>query len=322
MYQSGIKNSFVGICVALLFFVALAPRTSAETYYYPVSYNQNNTAYLQALINQLNTLLAQLQMMQLGNQNSNYHKYYFNDGTLKKNNSTYKNFYSHEYDIDVSTEDADTSDSDTVTLLGEIDLSDAPYADVWFEYGTDSDLDEETDSERVTDDETFEIEVDNINEDDQYYFRAVAEDPSGFRAYGSIKGFEVNGNNNNTNDGDTPNATTDDAEDVDDNGAELHGDIDMNDYENGIAFFVYGEDESSVEDVEDESEYADIDEDGDNLQKILLSSNLDDDRTFWSMVSGLDNDTDYFFRICVEYDDADDDQTLVCGDVENFTTDN
>jgi hypothetical protein len=114
--------------------------------------------------------------------------------------------------------------------------------------------------------------------------------------------------------------TTEEADDVDEDSAKLEGDIEMNDYENGIAFFVYGEDEDEIDDVENEDEYRDVESDGDDIQKILLSSNLDDDRSFTARLNSLDEDTDYYFRICVEYDDEDDDETLVCGDVENFTT--
>lgn len=311
--------AFVVMAFALAF---VAPKAQAATYYY--NQGDSNAASIEALVKQINALLAQLQRTQASNSNGMYHKYYFNDGTPKK-----KTYTSASYDIEVRTKDANVDSDDMVELVGEVELDDAPYADVWFEYGTDSDLDEETDSDRVTDDETFEIEIDDVDEDDQYYFRAVAQDPRGYRVYGRIMGFEVddNGENNdndddNDNDADTPDATTDDAEDVDENSAELHGDIDMNDYENGIAFFVYGEDEDAVEDVEDESEFDDVEQDGDDLKEILLSSNLDDDRNFSVNISNLDEDTDHFFRICVEYDDEDDDQTLVCGEVEEFTTDN
>ncbi len=309
-------RAITGFMIGVFSLALLAPKAEAATYYYQNPYG--NETYIAALVKQINTLLAQLQALQ--NSNGYYNNYNTNTYTKKK---TYS---SNSYDISVSTEDANADDDDTVELVGEVELDDAPYADVWFEYGTDTDLDEETDSERVTDDETFEIEVDDIDEDEQYYFRAVAQDPRGYRVYGRIMGFEVddNGNNNDDddNDGDTPDATTEDADDVDEDSAELNGEIDMNDYENGIAFFVYGEDESAVEDVEDESEYNDVDEDGDDLQKVLLSSSFDDTRTFWANISGLNDDTDYYFRICVEYDDEDDDETLVCGDVESFTTDN
>jgi hypothetical protein len=50
-------------------------------------------------------------------------------------------------------------------------------------------------------------------------------------------------------------------------------------------------------------------------------SGLDGIRTFWASISGLEDDSDYFFRICVEYEDEDNDTVLECGAVESFTTD-
>lgn len=316
------KKAFLGLCIALCIFAFGTPFASAESYYY-VNQSNYSTNQLQSLINQLNVLLAKLQALQ-GYSNVNYHKYYYTDFTPKQNTYSY-NYGSKSYDVEVSTDDADVESDDTAVLSGDVELDDAPYAIVWFDYGTDGDMDEESDSLKLTDDDSFEIEVDDLDEDERYYFRAVAEDPSGYRVYGSIKAFgtdeDDDDDDDNDNDEDTPEATTQDAEDVEEDRAELHGEIEMNDFDDGIAFFVYGEDESAIEDVEDEDTYNDVDEDGDDLQKILLSSNLDDTRTFWTTVSGLDDDTDYFFRICVQYEDEDNDDVLECGSVESFTTD-
>ena len=67
----------------------------------------------------------------------------------------------------------------------------------------------------------------------------------------SVLSFQDNDEDGNNNDED-PDVTTDDAEDVEDDRAELHGEVDMNDFNNGVVFFVYGEDEDQVEDVEDD----------------------------------------------------------------------
>src|SRR5690606_5339009 len=134
-------------------------------------------------------------------------------------------------------------------------------------------------------------------------------------------GDDYNDDDDHDND-DIPDVNTEDAEDVDEDSAELHGEVDMNDFEDGRVFFVYGQDESDIEDVEDEDSYSDVDEQGDDLQKVQVYSNLDNSRSFWVSVFGLDDDTDYYFRICVEYEDEDGDDTLECGSVEEFTTDN
>lgn len=122
---------------------------------------------------------------------------------------------------------------------------------------------------------------------------------------------------------DEPEAHTDEADDIDRNEAEISGEVDMNDFEDGEAFFVYGTDEDLVEDVEhDFDSYSDVDTEGDRLEKIRVDSSLDGSDDYREYIYGLDRDEDYFFRICVGYEDEDDDEVLACGDVEEFTTDN
>jgi hypothetical protein len=328
--KNSIKTLSIWLFMVCVLFVGYATTASADDdRYYKRGYSYNDNYYyndnsdaIARLIAQINALKAQLEQIERTTSYTtgygNYNKYYFKDGTPKK--KTY-NYYSSDYDFDVSTEDYDVESDDTVTLFGEIDLDGASYADVWFEYGTDGDLDEETSSRRITRDTRFSVELDDLDEDEQYYFRAVAQAPGGSRTYGSVRGFETDEDDDDNDDEDVPSATTDEAEDVEENSAELHGDIDMNDYDNGIAFFVYGEDEDEIEDVEDETRYNDVHNDGDDIRTVLLTNNLDNDSSFSVRVNGLDDDTDHFFRICVEYDDEDDDETLVCGDVEEFTTD-
>ena len=95
----------------------------------------------------------------------------------------------------------------------------------------------------------------------------------------------------------------------------------MNDFDNGVVFFVYGEDEDLVEEIEDEYDsYNDVDEDGDDLQKVLMDSDVDNSASYELSLFSLDEDTDYFFQICLEYEDEDGDDILVCGGVEEFTT--
>ena len=150
----------------------------------------------------------------------------------------------------------------------------------------------------------------------------MAEGPNGRRDYGRVLTFRTDDDGRGGRDDDEPRAETDSADDVDEDSAELRGEVDMNDFRNGIVFFVYGEDEDQIEDVErDYDSFSDVDEDGDDLQKELVDSDLDGRDDYRERVSGLDEVTEYFFRICVEYEDEDNDDTLECGDVEDFTTD-
>lgn len=167
-----------------------------------------------------------------------------------------------------------------------------------------------------------------------YYYRAVLEDRRGDTYEGSVQSVSVGGTSyNNYNDDwydndddwndddeDIPDVTTDDADDVTESRAELRGEVDMQNAEDGIVFFVYGEDEDQVEDAADEDRYSDIDTDNEDLQKVKVASNFDDEDDFYAVVTGLADNTDHYFRICVEYEDEDNDDRLECGDVESFET--
>ncbi len=316
--RTQILNTFGALALAVMFFMASTPFASAQTYYYYPTYPQADySAQIQMLLKQVQALTLQLQAMRAtypSNQGNHY-------GYA---NNYYGNYYTGNYDIEVSTEDADIESDDTATLSGEVELDGASYATVWFEYGQDGDLDEDSDSLRVTTDRSFDIEVDDVDTDESYYFRAVAEAPNGERAYGTIRSFGDDDNDDDDNDSndETPDVTTEDTDNIDEDSARISGEVDMNDFNNGLAFFVYGQDEDMVSDVEDENQYADIDEDGDDLQKVQVASSFDGTRTFWASFSGLDDDTEYFYRMCVQYEDEDGDDVLECGDVESFETDN
>ena len=122
---------------------------------------------------------------------------------------------------------------------------------------------------------------------------------------------------------DYPDVRTDRATDIRRTGAEISGSVDMNDYRNGLVFFVYGEDSDLVEDIPyDFDQYDDIDEEGDDLQVIRIDSDLDDDDSYEKRLVGLDDNTDYYFSLCVEYDDQYyDEKRIICGRTREFETD-
>jgi len=298
------KKAIIGIFIGIVMFAMSVPSAQAQTYYYASNQTYSN-AQIQSLINQLTALIAELRALQGKTGPINDPK-----GQDSKGN----------YNVRVTTRDVDVESGDTAVLGASLNLDRASYAYVWFEYGKRGRLTEKTESFKLTTNRTFKIAVDDLDEDTQYSFRAVAEDPAGYRTYGSVKTFFTEDDDWNNNYGDTPEVQTDDAKDIKDRSAKLHGKVWMNDYENGTVFFVYGEDEDSVEEVEDESTYSRIDENGDDLKKVRVYSNLDDDRSFWVTVYGLDARTVHYFRICVEYEDDYNDDTLECGDVKRFTT--
>lgn len=301
------KKYITWMVVPVLMFVLIVP-TGAQAATVSVA-NQQQIAYLYTLVAQLQAQLNAL-LAQTG-------------GATATNN------------VSVQTDGVSVVDNDYIEMNGRVTFKQDGDARVWFEYGLTNALSYSTESEDISnkdrnDSVSFSLIAPDLNNNAVYYYRAVAEGDDGRFAEGLIRSFKFDGtgrsgsgdSDDDDTDDDTPSVTTDNADDVQNDSAVLTGDIDMNDFENGYVFFVYGEDESAVEDAADESEYGDIDTDGDDLRKVVVESNFDDDDSFEETVTGLNDDTDYFFRLCVQYDDEDDDATLECGDVEDFTTEN
>ena len=272
--------------------------------------------------------------------NSNPYGFTFNES------GSYGGSYGNNDDRpDVDTQRVRDIDEDSAELNGEVDMNDFRNGIVFFVYGQDEDMIEDVERdydsyEDVDDDEEdddFEVErvdrdlddrddysedVNGLEEDERYYVVLCVEyeDEDGDERLecGDVEDFETDGDSSNDEE---PDAETRSATDIEDDRAELRGEIDMNDFDDGLVFFVYGEDESDVEDVEDEDEYTDIDEQGDDLQKIVIDNNLSGQEDYNRTVFNLDDNTDIYFRICVEFENEDDDQELVCGQVREFETD-
>ena len=318
-------KKLISACMAVTFaFTLAAPAAHAQTYYYnsyaPQS-KEAQIAYLQGIVAQL---IAQIQARGYGIQ-YNYQTGYNYGYQYQNRNNQYGLGLRllDDADVEVETGYAKYSGGE-VTLHGKVDLKGASYAYAWFEYGKDDEnMDEDTSKVKKTRDDDFsaEIDIDDLEEDEFYYYRAVVKDDNGGYDHGVIRSFYVSNGGRSSRNDDEPEANTDDADNIDENEARMQGEVDMNDFNNGRVFFVYGEDESQVEDVEDEDRYRDIDEDGDDLQKVVADSDLDGKRTYWYRVWGLNDNTDYYYRICVEYEDDSHDEQLVCGDVEHFETD-
>lgn len=234
-------------------------------------------------------------------------------------------------DIEIATRTAlDISDTEALLRGRVVDFGQSDFADVWFEYDTNRfRFDDVTVIERIEDSEDgyFERRVAGLDEDTVYYYRAVGEDEDEDVDYGSIVMFRTDDSDSDDDDDDDdsdnePDTITRNAAIITDDSAELRGSVDMNDFENGEVFFVYGEDEDQVADVEDDYDsYSDVDEDGDDLQKVRVDTDLDSDDSYEEEVEDLDNDTRYYFSICVGYEDEDEDDVLLCGDTRSFTTD-
>lgn len=272
----------------------------------------NQTAMLQAYIRQLEALLERLRELQ---RDQDYDYDYGNGRS----------------DVDVTTLRATDIDGEDATLNGEVDFNDENEATVYFRWGTSAgNLSRETTNivlDADEDDERFAATITNLDEDKTYYFRAVAEDENGDRAYGAILSFRSDDDGEDDGDGDDdyedyPEVDTEDALNITDSTAKLYGEVAMEDFNNGTVFFVYGEDEDQVEGIENDYDtYEDVDEDGDDLQKIFVDGDLDDSREYWASIAGLNDDTEIFYTLCVAFEDEDGDEVIRCGEVESFVTD-
>lgn len=300
------KKYFTWVVVPVLMFVMIAPVNAQAA-------TMANQQQIAALYAQIAVLQAQLLALQQAN-----------GGIGGAKSTTY---------LAVETQGVNVVDREFVEMDGRVTFKRSDDARVWFEYGESYALSYSTPSEliknkRSGDTVSFSLIAPDLDNNTIYYYRAVAEGEDGKFAEGTIKSFRYDGRSGSSNDddddnnSDTPDVTTDEADDVETTRATLTGEVDMNDANDGYVFFVYGEDEDAIDDASDESEYRDIDTDGDDIRKVVVDSSFDDDDTVEKTISGLNDDTDYYFRLCVEFEDEDDDVTLECGDVEEFTTDN
>jgi len=307
------KKVFASFGVAVLFALGMlsAPATThAASYYYNGGYVNTEQLRLQ-LIAQIQVLLAQLNALDGGG-------YYVPGG-----NSA----------VDVETQSVRSPERDRAQLVGEVDLNGEDMAYVWFEYGTSRALTQKTGEARIDDNdpERFLYTLRDLTPYRTYYYRAMAEDDRGRIAEGETRSFSTDSRYDDWDDwddddfdGDEPEVETDNASRITDSSAELRGEVEMNDAEEGLAFFAYGEDEDLVIDIErDYDRYDDIDEEGDDLQVVEVDDRLDDgdDVNYRMLVTGLDDDTDYYFAFCLQFEDEDGDEMIMCGDVEDFTTD-
>jgi hypothetical protein len=290
-----------------------------QVYSAPVQYQYQNQYYDQRLqmllaqIEQLQRLLEQLQSNSIINVNYDW------------------DYVSSNYDdseVEIQTRSATDVDDDSAELRGRVtDFNRSDYADVWFEYGTvSSNLYKRTPITRIDEDEDedFSFRIAGLRDDTRYYYRAVAEDDDEEKDYGSIFDFRTDDDNGSSSyyGDDEPDVTTRNAFDIDEDSARFEGEVDMNDFRNGEVFLVYGEDEDQVDDIADDYDsYSDVDEDGDDLQKIRIDSDLDGDSSYEVRVNGLDDNTDYYFALCVGYEDEDDDDVIECSSTRDFETD-
>jgi hypothetical protein len=310
--------------IAVMLFVGLftfgGSKAEAQTYY--TSSQASQIATLQALIAQLQ---AQLALM--------------NGGQTYYQPSTPAYSYGNG-DVTVTTGAVNNNTYGNVSFTGTARFSRSNAAKVWFEYGPTAYLTYSTpaaDVNQYSGTKTFTMFADAVLPGTLTYYRAAASDNYGRVSYGETRSFVANGynsyysyNNNNSyhytsnsRNFDRPTVTTDREDQVTYSRARLNGRIDMNDARRGKAFFVYGEDRNRVSRASSQTSYEKVTTYGSDLKKVLVDSSFDGNDDVVSTVTGLHDDTDIYFRLCVSYENDDtNDNELTCGNIRQFTTDN
>lgn len=199
------------------------------------------------------------------------------------------------YTLTVSTSSVSSVSSTGATLQGSYDGSQP--STVWFAYGTSSgNLQYSTNSQSVAAGTgSYYATLSGLSSNTTYYYQAVGT-LAGVTHYGQqILNFTTsNGSSYN----DAPSVTTDNAENVQEDRAQLRGVVNPNGSSTRV-WFEYGDDTNMNESTDDET---------------IGSTTYSQDVAM--TVYDLDEDQTYYFRLC-----ALNSYGTICGDRENFRTD-
>ncbi len=209
-------------------------------------------------------------------------------------------------DIEVSTDSASSVDEDSATLNGEVEEGDD--VEVWFAFSrTDSTPSCSSSSQRIDvsggdldEGDDFSDRVTNLLDNTTYYYRACGENNDGDDE-GFIRSFRTDDEDDN-NDSDDIEVTTEDVEDVEETSARLTGELEEGD--DAEVWFALA------------SEFGSSPSCSNNSQRIDVNGDYDSGDDFFTRVSGLEEDTTYFYRACAEDDNGDSN-----GNIEEFETD-
>ncbi len=222
--------------------------------------------------------------------------------------------------IKVSTRRASDIDEDRATLTGNINFRDELYAYTWFEYGDEEKYLDNNTSKKIVYKKDGKITsriLHRLESEEYYFYRIVAQDKAGAKSYGKTIRFKTRRNIVN----EKPKVTTSRPKNIGLYIVTLVGSVDMNDFRNGIAFFIYGENKEDVDEIKKRyKRYRRIREYGDDRKKLLLDDDIDRYKLFEKKVSYLDLDTKHYYAIGVEYENEDDDEVIIMGRTYPFTT--
>lgn len=206
----------------------------------------------------------------------------------------------------VLTHNATNIDEDSAVLNGEVEYTgNDTVSSLKFRYGTSSNnlnytvyANPSSTNNNGTD---FDFQLNNLNDDTTYYFKACGTNDAGedcgvTKSFTTDDEYEEEEEEENENIG----VITLAAQNIEETSATLRGDILETNGEDLERYFEYGEDEDDLDET------------------VYLSGQTDDEGTFSKTIYGLDEDTTYYFRACIESLDSNDED---CGVIKFFTTD-
>lgn len=222
---------------------------------------------------------------------------------------------------------AQNIESDRATLRGNLTFPGQSYRGrAYFLYSRDN-SDVQTQSDQANQllitssanrDRLLTRNLTGLSDDTVYYYRLCFEEET--TVCGDTVSFRTVEDVDNDNDYRLPTISTQPAVDIQSDSATLEGNYRRNDASNTVAFFVYGESESAVREVEDIYEdYQEVEEQDEDLQKKRVEVNIADRGEYSRTVDDLERDTEYFFSLCIAYDD-DEAMGIKCGSTRSFDT--
>lgn len=207
---------------------------------------------------------------------------------------------------DVDTRSATDVNKYTARMNGYIDANNT-YAYYWFEYGENSFSNRTADSSAAYGTSYPSYYLTGLNDGTEYKYQLCAKNSYTSRVCGGVEYFTTidnNGNGGSSSSDDAPSVTTLSADDIDEDSALLQGEADPNGDALTNVWFEWGEDEDDL----DETSYVSSNDYDDNEDTDTVD--------FDKKITGLDNDTRYYFRACAENSEGED-----CGSIKSFTTD-
>ncbi|MCA9360469.1 hypothetical protein KC730_01095 [Candidatus Kaiserbacteria bacterium] len=170
--------------------------------------------------------------------------------------------------------------------------------------------------------DSYKLKLSSLVQDTEYFYQICVQYNMGDDAVscGQIESFVTNLRDPRSNDFGQPRVSIDTATNVTAYTADVKGSVDMKDGKAGIVFIVYGESKNLVNLVDVESnKYSNVEESYEYLQKDRIETNLLGKSEYNLIIDDLDRDTEYFYRLCVEFDGEK--SGLECSPVHSFVTD-